>query len=308
MFLHHLKCKKVLIIFFATNTGLFTDAKAAINIDGFATETNDRFANDSSFIAHNFDLSGVAIADNGRWITMISENVFLSAHHYFPANGTSVTYYGTNSTSENATTRIIEQSERIGSSDLRIGTINAGLGNDFSFYDYATDDTTFNYSFANANSFNNSPYHLSDAFIFGRSPSNFSTSQDIAVGRNRLDEWFDSVSAAGTVDDAIASAVNASGDGNFLTYEAAVNFGDSGAPMMVSDGNVLTIVGINWFTATVGAQSYNGYSYVGNYDIEIQSYIDANPVPEIRFFSIIFSFLVLNFVILSQRRRRNFVL
>ena len=51
----------------------FNTSLLAIQIDGFSSATNDRFANNSSFVADAFDLSGVGISNNGRWATMVSE-------------------------------------------------------------------------------------------------------------------------------------------------------------------------------------------------------------------------------------------
>jgi len=42
-------------------------------IAGYDATENDRFANDPSFIAAAYDLSGVS--HNNRWLTMISPNV-----------------------------------------------------------------------------------------------------------------------------------------------------------------------------------------------------------------------------------------
>ena len=65
---------------------------AAINVVGFTTETNDRFTNDPTFFAGGLDLSGVGLAettsnafpgdDGGRWVTMVSQNAFVSANHF----------------------------------------------------------------------------------------------------------------------------------------------------------------------------------------------------------------------------------
>jgi hypothetical protein len=85
-----------------------------ISIDGYSTDEHDRFDNDSSFIADSFDLSGIGIADSGRWLTMVSSNVFLSAHHFFPADDDSVTFYTGNDPAGNSLTRTISYSERIG--------------------------------------------------------------------------------------------------------------------------------------------------------------------------------------------------
>lgn len=287
-------------------------ASAAINVDAFSTLTNDRFSNDAQFIANAYDLSGVAIADNGRWVTMLSENVFLSAEHYAPSNGTEVTFYSGNDPNGASVTRTIQSSQRIGSSDLRIGTLDAALGEGYAFYDFATLDLTNFYvsqtgpsSFlVNDESFLGSQYWGADAYLFGRSPSAFATSQDMAIGRNKLDRWYDSVTAAGTTDDAMASVTNTSGDANYLTYEAQLQVGDSGAPMMVDSGSgELTIVGINWFIANDGSNDLSGYSYVGNYDEQIQAFIDANPVPEARLFGAVLGLCAWGLV--GGRRQRR---
>lgn len=71
---------------------------------------------------------------------MVSENIFLSANHYFPVNGTSVSFYTSNDPSGGHVTRSIQSSPRIGTSDLRIGTLNAGQGSGFNFYNFATEN------------------------------------------------------------------------------------------------------------------------------------------------------------------------
>jgi hypothetical protein len=252
--------------------------QAAISIEGFTSLTNDRFANDASFIMDGYDLSGVALADNGRWVTMISKNVFLSANHFFPSNGTSVTFYGSNDASGVSATRTVLSSQRIGSSDVRIGVLDNPLGGNFTFYDYATEDATSLAQYAST------PYALQNAYLFGRSQTSFSVSQDMAVGRNVLDRWFDSASVDGTTDDAAGSTVDSPGDLNYVSYEAALGTGDSGAPMFVGDGmGGLTMVGLNWFVGTAGEDAINGQTYLGNYDADILAYIEAHPVPEPKF-------------------------
>jgi hypothetical protein len=116
----------------------------------------------------------------------------------------------------------------------------------------------------------------------------------MAIGRNRLDQWFDAVTGSGTTDDALASRVDASGEANYLPNEAYLQEGDSGAPLMVETSlGELTIVGINWFIASGNGSNYNGASYVGNYDVEIQNFIDANPVPELRRAALLLGLVVL---------------
>lgn len=277
----------------------YTGLHGAINIDAFSTLQNDRYANDAQFIMNQYDLSGVAIANDGRFVTMVSDNVFLSANHFYPSNGTSVTFYAGNDPSGASATRTIQSSQRIGTTDIRIGVLSTPLSNAYKSYDFSTEDITS--TSTGPNSFTRSDIFLQNAFILGRSPTAFSTSQDLAVGRNVLDN-FGNVTVSGTTDLAVISTVNDSGDPNYVTHEAKLLTGDSSAPMFVDNGSGgLTMVGINWFTGNDGSNDLNGYSYVGNYDIEIQNYIDANTVPEMKHFGL---FVGLALAIRIIRRRR----
>lgn len=271
--------------------------EAVIDIDGFTTATNDRFANNGSFILDGIDLSGVAIADNGRWVTMVSEDVFLSAHHYFPANGTSVTFYASNDAMGSSTTRTIQSSQRIGSSDLRIGVLSSPLSSDYTFYDYATENAT---SFAQ---FELIPYTLQAAYILGRSPTVFSISQDIAVGRNLLDTWFGLSDVEGTVDYAVGSKQDDNMSANYVNYEAGLISGDSGAPVLVDNGmGGLTIVGLNWFVTSDETDTYNGYSYLGNFSEQISSFIETGEVPEPASYALIVGWGIFLFVLRRPAR------
>lgn len=273
---------------------------SAINIDAFTTLKNDRFANDAQFIMSQYDLSGVAIADNGRFVTMVSNNVFLSAHHFYPSNGSSVTFYATNDSAGGSAVRTVQSSQRIGTTDIRIGILNAPLSSAYKTYNFSTEDID---SFSiDPNAFTQSDIYLQNAYILGRSPSTFSISQDLAVGRNVIDN-FGSITVSGTTDLAAITTVNDNGDTNYVTHEAKLNIGDSSAPMFIDDGNGgLTMVGINWFIGNDGSNDINGQSYLGNYDTEIQDYIDANAVPEFMDFALWLGILALFGSIRHHRR------
>lgn len=261
----------------------------AITIANFSSTTNDRFANNPSFIMNGFNVTGVGLSSNAqnqnRWVTMISPNVFLSSEHFFPSNGSTVTFFETNNANGPSISRTVMSSQRVvggansTSSDIRIGVLDSPVSTSIAHYNFATDDTTTG-GFGGPSSFNTSPYNGLDAYIFGRSPTALSVSTDIAVGRNVIDSWFDSVDAAGTIDDAIGSRIDAVSDPDYTTYEAQLQGGDSGAPMFVDVGGELVIVGLNWFVGTAGSDTFNGQSYIGNYDSEIQAFIDANAIPE----------------------------
>ncbi|MDH7503491.1 MAG: hypothetical protein QHJ82_12375, partial [Verrucomicrobiota bacterium] len=190
--------------------------------------------------------------------------------------------------------------QRIGTSDLWIGTINEPLPNSFVYYDFATQDIT------SSEEFSVSPYKNAVAFILGRSPTDWLTSQDMAVGRNRLDVWFDSITVGGTTDDAIGAVNDAPSDPNFVTSEALVQSGDSGAGMFVpSAGNKLILVGINWFYYTTETgKTGSGFSYVGNYDGQIQSFLNAYSVPEPPAFAAVTGLLALVWSV-SRRLRKS---
>lgn len=265
---------------------------AAINITGFDTLTNDRFADDASFVADGFDLSGVAYngtgPGNSGWLTMISPNVYITAEHAKPSIGSSATFYASNDPNGASLTRQVTSNRlQIGTTDIFVGTLSAPLTGSYASYSFASEVISNNNTAttgppqnqANAQSFINSPYAGLNAYLLGRSPTAWSTSQDIAVGRNVLDRFQAGVTVTGANQgDFIGGTI---GGINAVPFEAQLAVGDSGGPLMVDDGNGgLTIVGLNWFISTASDPDFFGTSYVGNYANDIQSFIDANPVPE----------------------------
>ncbi|WP_158279806.1 PEP-CTERM sorting domain-containing protein [Coraliomargarita sinensis] len=260
----------------------FVSPLAAIQIANYDTLTNDRFANDNSFVADQFDLSGVGFNGTGSggagWVTMISENVYITANHADPAVGSTVTFYASNDPNGTSVNRTISSNrQQIQGTDILVGTLDSALPSGFTFYDFATEDIV------NNGDLQNSPYNGANAYILGRSPTGWPTSQNMAVGRNVLDGFQSSVTAPGGT----GSAFEATDDGaSGVTYEAMLQGGDSGAPLFVENSQGgLTIVGINWYIRN--SSTILGATYVGNYDDQdtngndgIQTFIDANPVPE----------------------------
>ncbi len=290
-------------LFLTAGFSVATLPALAIVIDSFAPAEHDRFANNAAFIAASYDLSGVALAQNGTWLTMLSSNVFISAHHFSPGPSQSVIFYAGNDPAGPSVTRNVQSTMRISSSDLRVGVLDAPLPTGYSFFDFATDDTTNNETGpdADAESFVNSPYYLADALVFGRSPSSRAVSQDMAVGRNKLDRWFNEVSGS---NDAIGAHVDSVGDPNYISSEADLRVGDSGGPMFVDEGGTLTLVGINWFISNPSG-TFIGASYVGNYDAEIRAFIDLHEVDGIPEPDTIALIVVCGCAGLSFRRKRS---
>jgi hypothetical protein len=261
----------------------------AISVANFSTATNNRFQNDPSFIMDAYELSGVAIASNSNrsWITMVSPNVFLTTTHLEIPNGSSVTFYAGNDSSGPSVSRTVSSSQqltRIGNpgdtTDMQIGVLSTPLPAGYSFYNYATQDTTNNNPGGPA-SFNNSPYNGASAYIFGKGAGDKANPLNMTIGTNEVDRFYSSLTATingeETTDPAMATLI---GGANSLTYEAALEGGDSGAPVFVDDGGNLTLIGINWFRGGVNSEDVNGFSYIGNWDEEIDQYIAANAIPE----------------------------
>ena len=261
----------------------------ALSIVDSSSDTNDRFANDSSFIANSFDLSGIARTSNGKWLTMVSPNVFLSSHHYFPANDQSVKFYAGNDPDGDSLTRTVVDSQQIGTSDLRIGYLNIALSADYVFYNIESESDFVNYTYYNA-----------DAYLFGGSANSHLYSehdQNMAIGRNKLNHSFNSINVQGTTDAAWVADFDQTSDPNFIEHEAMLEQYDSGAPMMVADAGQLTLVGVNWFILG----NSNGFSQVGKYAIEINNFISLHAVPELSATAFYMS-LFLTTIGLSSRR------
>jgi hypothetical protein len=282
-------------------------AEAAMIIDGFNAQANDRFANHVDFIGGGQSWSGVAITDtiSERWLTMISPNVFLSANHYHPATGASVTLYASNDPAGAAVTRTVSGGQRVGSSDLWIGSLDAPVGVGYTYYEYATEPIT------SGAEFGSSVYSNDVAYLVGRSPSGRPASQDMTVGRNLLDVWFVDVTAGGATDDALGATRDSSGDPDYQLYESYLQGGDSGGPLFVEDSGApggLRLIGINWFIAADNAEppnSYSGFSYVGNYADDIQTYLAVTSVPEPRATALAVGLMILGYGLVRRRARAS---
>jgi hypothetical protein len=87
---------------------------------------NDRFyaGSDKAFIGQPYDWSGVGLSSNGAWATMISPTYFVSAWHFRPAPGDTVTFYTGNSFSSTSYTCTVDT--------FGYQTSASGLGGSFS--------------------------------------------------------------------------------------------------------------------------------------------------------------------------------
>ena len=226
--------------------------QAATVIQNFTAASNDRFADNPAFIGSSYDWSGVGRSSDGRWGTMLSRNAFLSANHFHPGLGSVMSFFPGNDPGATPITRSVVGGVHIGSTDLWIGYLNSDLPVTIADYDYAQVSVT-------EASFLSSVLFLESAFLGGLSPTNTgygavdATRQVVAT--NQLEDFFEDILVSGSIGDVLATIQNQAGDSAFgysLTgYEAQLQGGDSGSPLMLVDGGNLVVAGIAWAIGTV---------------------------------------------------------
>lgn len=268
-------------------------------IDGFSSSANDRYANNPSFVADAFDLSGVTLSGGGRWATLISNNVVISAQHFNPGLS-SLTFYETNDPAGNSVVRQIDSVTRIGSSDIWLGVLDEPVGSSITPFSFATETVT------TAAEFIAGPYAFENAYLFGRSPTSFTTSLDMAVGRNVLDGYITDFAAASANGDAVLATRDDPLDPNYVAFEAFLQPGDSGGPLFADIDGKLVLVGVNWFIIDrLTSSDLSGVTYVGNYAAEIQAFIDENSIiPEPAATAFVMGIFVGAMLIIRRNRRR----
>jgi len=244
----------------------------ALIISGYTVATNDRFANQADFIANSFDLSGVAISSDGRWATLLSPNIFITANHFAPQVGQTITFYKTNDPNGESVTRTVSPvREKVGDTDLFLTVLEEPVPEGYAFYARATQNVRrFSISYQ---------YFEDNLYHFGRSQGTYSTPFDVAVGRNLLDQTSQNestpdINAQGP---AIETTQNESGHSNFVSYETIAEGGDSGAPVFYDQGNgALRLIGISWYINSVPA---TGFSPVGDQSSSISNFLTTNSLP-----------------------------
>ncbi len=267
----------------AVLASLAAAAPAAISIDHFAAATNDRFANNPAFVAAGQDLSGVGRDAAGRWATMIEANIFVSATHYHPAVNSTISFYPGNDPSATPVTRTVSAGQQISGTDLWIGHFEEAVPSSVAWYPFATT------AIDDAADFN--AVYLDDyAYQSGISPTTTgygaSNLTDMAVGENHLEFFVWGQAEGGSTGDVMCLVRNVDGDSGYTyeSHEALLQGGDSGSPLLLTTAGGLQVAGTAWAIDTIsipeGTRWYSVYTYTGNYTSAIQTYIDANLVPE----------------------------
>ena len=278
-------------------------------IDDFTDARNDRFTNDPSFVfPSGFNLSGVGRAtNNGRWATLIDDNVFITAAHLAPLAGSTIEFYpGNDPTVSPFTANVLSGGTRVisdaGSTDLYIGYLDQVVDPSISRYTFATTFLSENVASGNAGLIDpNNPYQNDLGYIVGISQTSRSNRTiDHSVGLNRVTGYSENVPFQGnTNNDALIYQYNSATDPtdvNYVTNEAFARSGDSGAPNFILDQNGdLLLLGVNSFQlrgqnpqdftgqvfgqgdGSAGQFLATGITYTGNQVDEINRLIAAAP-------------------------------
>jgi len=226
--------------------------------------TNDRFANDVAFIANGFDLSGVGRTSDGNWATRIGDNYYLTAEHFRPANGETVTFFGSNSPVASSYSYQTAGGFQIAGTDLWLGYFNSSIDSSIATYGY---NTTAANSLTDAGINQTSVYMLGNSTTLDAAYGGPGKLTDMVVAENRAESWFETgtntVQAPEVTNnfpsnagwDQIVTFNNLAVDDNGFTqrmYEGQLQNGDSGSPLFTVVAGQLHIEGIAYAVVTGG--------------------------------------------------------
>ena len=282
---------------------LLPGISSGIVVANYSSSVNDRFENDPSFVGAGLDFSGVGRTTNGRWVTMIGDNYFVTAIH-FPATG-NVQFLANNDPSVTIFQYTVAGSFNVPGTDIQIGYFNEAVDPSIARYTYNTN---------NANSLADLGIAGTTVYTSGdRVAGSTGTILDHVVAENQAESWFEEgtnviqVPGPGGINntfsndadfDQIVMFENISTDdaNNFENSESQLQSGDSGSPLFSNQGGSLRIEGIAWAvvpppgftgnfdTTASGLEQRPGtlYSYLGSYDTGIQTVISnvPSPIPE----------------------------
>ena len=255
---------------------LLADA-SALTIRGGSAQDNARFysGNDRNFQWEAYDWSGVGVASNGRWVTMVSDTYFLSANHYHPADDNTVTFWDSSAASFTYT---VAGGQRI-AGDIWLGQLTEPLD---------PDDGITTYPILMLDTLND--YLGLDVLMYGG--GHYVGANEISATTTALTGYVDVLYAY---------------DDPGVNYEAVVTSGDSGAPTFVPYGDSLALVGTHWYYYSVEGSpdpAGSGDPFLPSYADDIETAMVSESltfVPE----PVALPAFLLGMAVLAGRRQRR---
>ncbi len=225
-----------------------TISRGALMIRNYSAAQHYRFyvGNDKNFVGEPYDFSGVGYSNAGHWATLVSNNYFISATHYHPDAGETVTFWATNDLAGPSYTYTVTGGSRIGTTDLWVGRFDTAVDSSIARYPVAMLPSASDYM---------------DLVLY-----NYGANQ--LVGRNVLEDMGSitvspSTGEAAWYDYDNNDSPSVGGDETFLQA------GDSGAPSFTILNSDLSLIGVHWAIAT-----YPGGSPYGSIDTFVPEYYD----------------------------------
>lgn len=248
---------------------------AALQVASYDANVNERLNGSANFIGAGYDWSGVGQTSDGRWVTMISDEYFISVGHYHPVAGTdNVRFYLSDSLSGGFEDYTVDTSFGIqlmtdqGLSDIWIGRLTSTASSNiatYNIFDPLGDPNLL---------------EGENAFVVGNSGQG--AYQNFRVGTNVLD-LDDGILGVAERSVSVVNGWSATEvyDADVL-YDTFFQSGDSGAPTFIVNNGVLELVGVHSVAGTItlpgGNEQVSIDSLVSGYRQEILGII--TPVPE----------------------------
>lgn len=283
---------------------------SAVTVANYSDATNLRFDNDPSFIGNPYDWSGVgrvsATPDTGsfshhrEWATLIGENTFISANHFKPSAGDTITFRDGNSLSDPTFDYTVVGGSQVPGTDFWIGYTEGAINPDLKRYAFNT---------TSADNLSETGLIGATLFLNGDNVSGGPGTLDgTVVGTNQAEAWIEAgsttIDSTPTITTTLTSSIsfdtfvlwrNQAADtaNSFTTYEALVQSGDSGSPAFQIVAGDLQIAGLaysvftspgipgDFDTNSPGDEDRVGsiYSYPGSYTTQINNTLAGIPDP-----------------------------
>jgi len=252
---------------------------AALSLESYDPDSHHRFANPADptdFIGNDHNWSGVALSStSSRWVTMISPTYFVTATHTTNPHtassplfvGHNVVFHADNDPDGPTVTRSVTSLTLVGTTDIMIGRLASTPGPTIATYGIAMDPTT-------SATFGSSVYSDRVAFIVGFNSTGSGTAK-FRVGRNELDGFIDSVDDGSSMGSGITFDDDRFTLDSLGADEAYIQGGDSGAPLFVTSGDELILVGTNWFQDTDPDPNRSGATFLPNHIAAISAIVTS---------------------------------
>jgi hypothetical protein len=226
-----MKKSGILCLLIVLATGAF--CQAAMQVETSEPNRQYRFyvGSDKDFLGQAFDWSGVGQTSSGHWATMISSDYFVSAAHYHPTAGETLTFYEGNDTSTSYTATVSTTYYQISYNgvltDLWLGKLTTSIPasaniTSYPILDLASDDD----------------YVGLTIYVNGKPNT---------IGRNVIDRITEADEGTPAYKSTVSMEYDYDTVGGLGADECYLISGDSGGPSFVDVNGQLALVGIHYY-------------------------------------------------------------